>query len=230
MEREIVVDTETTGLDPLSGHRIIEIGCVELLNRVPTGKTFHAYINPERDVPAEAFAIHGISGEFLKDKPKFDEIADQFLEFIGNSKLIIHNADFDTKFLNHHLFNIKKPDLKKDRVFCTLIYARKKFPGQQNSLDALCKRFGIDNSRRTKHGALLDSEILAEVYLELMGGAQNTITLEQKVVAKKEVEEVVETVVVDFVSRKFDISDEEKKKHAELLEKFPNSLWLKTGE
>ncbi len=225
MEREIVLDTETTGLDPLSGHRVIEIGCIELVNRIPTGKTFHSYINPERDVPAEAFAIHGISTEFLQDKPKFEEIADQFIDFIQDSKLVIHNADFDMRFINHHLFNIKKPDINKERVFCTLIYARKKFPGQQNSLDALCRRFNIDNSRRLKHGALLDADILAEVYVELMGGKQNTIALEQK--EKVKVEEKTETIVVDFAPRKFKVSDEELKKHNEFLEKFPNSLWNK---
>lgn len=225
MEREIVLDTETTGLDPLNGHRIVEIGCVELLNRMPTGKVFHYYINPERDVPAEAYAIHGISTDFLQDKPKFDEIAAQLVEFIGDSRLIIHNAEFDMKFLNHHLFNAKKRDISKERVFCTLLFARRKFPGQQNSLDALCKRFGIDNSHRHKHGALLDAEILAEVYLELMGGKQNTITLEQK--EKVKVEEKVEAVVVDFTSRKFTVSDEELSKHKEMLGKFSNSLWNK---
>ena len=226
MEREIVLDTETTGLDPLGGHRIIEIGCVELVNRLPTGNVFHYYINPERDVPAEAYAIHGKSTEFLQDKPKFDEIADQFIDFIGDSKLVIHNADFDMKFINHHLFNAKKPDIAKDRVFCTLIYARKNFPGASNSLDGLCKRFSIDNSRREKHGALLDSEILAEVYLELMGGKQNIISLEQQQKIVK-TETTTEIKRVDFKSRSFAVSEDELKKHEELTEKISNSLWKK---
>jgi DNA polymerase-3 subunit epsilon len=230
VEREIILDTETTGLDPIIGHRIIEIGCVELVNRLPTGRVFQKYINPERDVPQEAFNVHGISTEFLQDKPKFNEVADELLDFIGDSKLIIHNAEFDIKFLNHHLFNAKKPDISRDRVFCTLIFARKKFPGQQNSLDALCRRFNIDISRRTKHGALLDSEILAEVYLELMGGKQNTINLEQKV--QKKVEEKIEKeeIIVNFKSRKFSVSEDEKAKHEALIKTIPNSLWSKVSE
>ncbi len=226
MEREIILDTETTGLDPIIGHRIIEIGCVELINRIPTGKVYHSYINPEREVPQEAFNIHGISTDFLKDKPKFSEIVDEFVEFISDSKLVIHNAEFDIKFLNHHLFNAKKNDIGRDRVFCTLLYARKKFPGQQNSLDALCKRFNIDTSRRVKHGALLDSEILAEVYLELMGGKQNTINLEQKKEKIKE-EETTQQNIVNFRSRKFEVSAEEITLHNSLAEKIPNSLWNK---
>ncbi len=226
MEREIILDTETTGLDPAGGHRIIEIGCVELVNRLPTGRNFHVYINPERDVPAEAFAIHGISSEFLADKPKFPEIAQQFIDFIGKSKLVIHNADFDMKFINHHLFNNRMKDIPKDQVFCTLVHARKKFPGQHNSLDALCKRFGIDNSHREKHGALLDAEILADVYMELMGGKQNTIELEQK---KKErsVESEISAPVVNFQSRSFPVSEDEKQKHAELVAKMKGPLWAK---
>jgi DNA polymerase-3 subunit epsilon len=225
VEREIILDTETTGLDPINGHRIIEIGCVELINRIPTGKVFHSYINPERDVPQEAFAIHGISTDFLADKPKFHDVADKFIEFIENSKLVIHNAEFDIKFLNHHLFNSKKPDIGRERVFCTLIYARKKFPGQQNSLDALCRRFNIDNSRRTKHGALLDAEILAEVYLELMGGKQNIINLEQVIVGKKEEAEIIKQNIVTLQARDFKVSEEELQKHREFLKSLPDSLW-----
>lgn len=225
MEREIVLDIETTGLDPLNGHKIIEIGCVELENRLPTGKILHHYINPEREVPQEAYKIHGISTEFLADKPKFSEIADELIDFIADSKLIIHNAEFDMKFINHHLFNLKKPDIPIDRVFCTLIYARKKFPGQQNSLDGLCKRLNIDNSHRQKHGALLDAEILAEVYLELMGGKQNVINLQQKPVEKIVNNE--DQIKYNFNSRKYDISEEEKKLHDELVKKIPNSLWKK---
>ncbi len=175
--REIVLDTETTGLDPATGDRLVELGCVELLNSIPTGETFHRHIDPERDVPHEAFRIHGLSTEFLRGKPKFAEIAGEFLDFIGDSKLIIHNAEFDMKFLNTELRRIEFPPLTSDRVLDTLALARRKHPGAPASLDALCARYGIDNSRRTKHGALLDSEILAEVYLELTGGRQSALQL-----------------------------------------------------
>lgn len=230
MEREIILDTETTGLDPKDGHRVIEIGCVELVNRLPTGKTFHTYLNPEREVDAGAVAIHGLTTEFLKDKPKFSEVADDFIKFIGDSKVVIHNADFDVKFLNAELFFAKKPAMDRSKIFCTLIHARKKFPGQQNSLDALCRRFGVDNSHRTYHGALLDSEILADVYLELMGGRQNTIALTSSEPEKVKKVEVVETVVipVDFAKRDFPISDEEAQRHNEFVSKMSNSLWAKT--
>ena len=175
--REIVLDTETTGLDPFTGDRLVELGCVELLNSLPTGETFHAYIDPERDMPEEAFRIHGLSAEFLAGKPKFSDVAEDFLDFIGDAKLVIHNAEFDIKFINHELKLIGIDPLSRDRVVDTLMIARRKFPGSPNSLDALCNRFKIDNSRRTKHGALLDSEILAEVYLELIGGLQTTLVL-----------------------------------------------------
>lgn len=171
--REIVLDTETTGFEPSEGHRIVEIGAVELFNHVPTGKTYHQYINPQRDMPTEAFQVHGISEEFLRDKPLFAGIAQDFLDFIGSdSKLVIHNAAFDMKFLNAELSWVQKPLIAQDRAIDTLMMARRKFPGSPASLDALCRRFGIDNSSRTLHGALLDSEILAEVYLELIGGRQ----------------------------------------------------------
>ena len=178
--REIVLDTETTGLDPATGDRLVEIGCVALENSLPNGDTFHVYLNPERDMPNEAFQIHGLSYEFLSDKPKFDEVADSFLNFISDSNLIIHNAEFDIKFLNHELAQAGKPTIEKYRVVDTLALARKKHPGSPNSLDALCGRYRIDNSRRTKHGALLDSELLAEVYLELIGGRQTVFTLKQE--------------------------------------------------
>lgn len=171
--REIVLDTETTGFDPSEGDRIVEIGAVELFNHVPTGRTYHQYINPERSMPREAFEVHGLGDEFLADKPKFAQIADAFLEFVGpEAKLVIHNASFDMKFLNAELGWVKKPLIANDRAIDTLLIARRKFPGSPASLDALCRRFGIDNSSRTLHGALLDSEILAEVYLELIGGRQ----------------------------------------------------------
>lgn len=172
--REIVMDTETTGLDPFAAHkdRIVEIGGVELWNHVPTGKVYHQYINPERDMPQEAFDVHGLSEEFLRDKPVFAAIAEEFLAFVGDAKLVIHNASFDMKFINAELSWLNRPPLPMDQAIDTLKIARKKFPGAQASLDALCRRFGIDNSARTLHGALLDSEILADVYLELIGGKQ----------------------------------------------------------
>ncbi len=170
--REIVLDTETTGLDPETGDRIVEIGGVELLNHVATGRTYHQYINPERAMPQEAFEVHGLGDDFLRDKPKFAQIGREFVEFIGDAKLVIHNASFDMKFLNAELRWMGLVQLPMDRAVDTLAIARTKFPGAQNSLDALCRRFGIDNSARTLHGALLDSEILAEVYLELIGGRQ----------------------------------------------------------
>lgn len=170
--REIVLDTETTGLDPESGDRIVEIGAVELHNHVATGKTYHQYINPERAMPQEAFAIHGLGDDFLRDKPRFAEIGQAFLDFVGDAKLVIHNATFDMKFLNAELNRMRLPPFPRDRAVDTLAIARTRFPGAPASLDALCRRFGIDNSARTLHGALLDSEILAEVYLELIGGRQ----------------------------------------------------------
>ncbi|QUS36429.1 DNA polymerase III subunit epsilon [Falsirhodobacter algicola] len=175
--REIVLDTETTGLDPFTGDRIVEIGGVELLNHMPTGRTYHQYINPERDVPTEAFDVHGLSEEFLRDKPVFARIGQDFLDFVGDAKLVIHNASFDMKFLNHELSRMGLPQLPNAQAIDTLAIARRRFPGSPASLDALCRRFGIDNSARTKHGALLDSEILAEVYLELIGGRQPDLVL-----------------------------------------------------
>ncbi len=170
--REIVVDTETTGLDPGNGHRIVEIGCVELLNAIPTGEIFHAYLDPERDIPEEAFRVHGLSAEFLADKPVFAKIAGDFLKFAGGAKIVAHNAEFDMRFLNAELALLGIAPFASNRVIDTLALARRKYPGAANSLDALCARYGIDTSRRTKHGALLDAGILAEVYAELTGGRQ----------------------------------------------------------
>ncbi len=178
MIREIVMDTETTGMDPYEGHRIVEIGCVETINHIPTGNHYHVYINPERDVPAEVVAVHGLTEEFLKDKKTFAQVYHEFLDFIADSKLVIHNAEFDMKFINHHLGEMGAAPIPSTRVIDSLMVARKKFPGSPASLDALCKRFNIDNSARTLHGALLDSEILAEVYLELLGGRQTGLTLD----------------------------------------------------
>jgi DNA polymerase-3 subunit epsilon len=178
--REIVLDTETTGLDPGQGHRLIELGCIELLNRIPTGANFHAYLNPEREVPAEAFAIHGLSTEFLSDKPCFVEIADEFLAFIGDAPLVIHNAGFDHGFLNAELKRIERALIARERLIDTLLLARRKHPAGPNRLDDLCARYGIDNTRRSKHGALLDAEILAEVYVELLGARQAQLGLAER--------------------------------------------------
>lgn len=175
--REIVLDTETTGFEPSQGDRIVEIGGVELLNHMPTGRTYHQYINPKRSMPKEAFAVHGLGDDFLKDKPLFEDIAQEFLDFVGDAKLVIHNAAFDMKFLNAELGWVKLPVLPWEQAIDTLEIARRKFPGSPASLDALCRRFSIDNAKRTLHGALLDSEILAEVYLELIGGRQPDLTL-----------------------------------------------------
>jgi DNA polymerase-3 subunit epsilon len=175
--REIVLDTETTGLDPAQGHRLVELACIELLNRIPTGATFHAYLNPDRDMPAEAFAIHGLSGEFLKDKPRFADVAGDFLIFLGDAPLIIHNAGFDHGFLNAELKRVERTLIARERLVDTLMLARRKHPAGPNRLDDLCARYGIDNSRRTKHGALLDAELLAEVYLELIGARQAQLGL-----------------------------------------------------
>ncbi|MFD1253891.1 DNA polymerase III subunit epsilon [Devosia equisanguinis] len=174
--REIVLDTETTGLSPHDGDRLVEIGCVELINHIPTGKNFHVYINPQRSMPEEAFRVHGLSEEFLSDKPLFADVAEDFRGFIGDATLVIHNAPFDMGFLNAELERAGKPRLGNE-VIDTVMVARKKHPGARVSLDALCKHYGIDNSRRTLHGALLDSEILAEVYLELIGGKQVSLAL-----------------------------------------------------
>jgi DNA polymerase III subunit epsilon len=175
--REIVLDTETTGLDPAAGHRIVEIGAVELINHIPSGRSFHCYVNPERDVPAEACAVHGLSTEFLRDHPCFSAIAEELEAFILDDTLVIHNAQFDLGFLNAELARLGSPALASHRVIDTLALARHKHAMAPNSLDALCKRYGIDNSRRSKHGALLDAELLAAVYLELIGGRQASLTL-----------------------------------------------------
>lgn len=170
--RELVLDTETTGFKPEEGDRLVEIGIVELINHVPTGNTYHQYINPKRDMPKGAFEVHGLSIEFLSDKPVFADVAQAFVDFVGNDRMVIHNAAFDMKFLNAELGWINRPLLPMSQALDTLAIARKRFPGSPASLDALCRRFGIDNTSRTLHGALLDSQILAEVYLELTGGRQ----------------------------------------------------------
>jgi DNA polymerase-3 subunit epsilon len=180
--REIVLDTETTGLDPLDGHRLVEVGCVELVNRIPSGQTFHAYFNPQRSMPAEAFAVHGLSDEFLKDKLFFAEVADDLIAFLGDAPLVIHNAAFDLGFLNAELDRAGRSLIARERMVDTLLIARRKHPGGSNRLDDLCVRYAIDNCRRTKHGALLDAELLAEVYVELIGARQAQLILSQATV------------------------------------------------
>ena len=176
MTRQVVLDTETTGLSPATGDRLVEIGCVELINHLPSGQNYHVYLNPQRSMPEEAFRVHGLSDEFLADKPLFSAVADDFRAFIGDATLIIHNAPFDMGFLNAELTNLGQPKLSNP-VIDTVMLARERHPGARVSLDALCKHYGIDNSRRALHGALLDSEILAEVYLELIGGRQAGLAL-----------------------------------------------------
>ncbi|MFD1341203.1 DNA polymerase III subunit epsilon [Litorisediminicola beolgyonensis] len=227
--REIVLDTETTGFEPETGDRLVEIGAVELWNHVATGNTYHQYINPERSMPEEAFKVHGLGDEFLRDKPLFRDVADAFLEFIGDAKLVIHNAAFDMKFLNAELGWVRRPLIPMDRAIDTVAMARKKFPGSPASLDALCRRFGIDNSARTLHGALLDSEILAEVYLELIGGKQPDFALSQTV--RSEGPDVAEDWrpmprPTPLPPR---ITDMEKAAHAAFVEKLGDAALWKRG-
>lgn len=178
MLREIIFDTETTGLDPRSGDRLVEIGCIEVVNRFPTGRTFHRYVNPERDMPQEAFAVHGLSSDFLKDKPRFAAIADELWSFLDGAQLVAHNAGFDMGFINAEFERQGLGPIPSERVVDTVALARRKFPGAKASLDALCERFGISNAHRVKHGALLDAELLAEVYSELLGGKQAALVLD----------------------------------------------------
>ena len=225
MKREIVLDTETTGLDPGSGHRMVEIGCVELLGGIRSGKTFHTYLNPGREVPEEAFRVHGLSTSFLSDKPILAEKVDDFLEFIADSTLVIHNAAFDMKFVNFELGQLGFPAVASERVLDTLLVARKKFPGSPASLDALCKRFSIDLSGREKHGALLDAELLAEVYLELLGGRQVMMGLE---VATSQVVLATDPkfgAAVVREARHFPASEEELAAHAALCAKLKSPVW-----
>jgi len=227
--REIVLDTETTGLSPDNGDRIVEIGCVELINHVPTNNTYQVYLNPEKNMDPGAEKVHGLTNEFLLDKPKFIEIADSFLEFIGDSNLIAHNADFDINFLNSELVRAKKDKINNDRVVDTLKIARSKFPGARNSLDALCKRFFVDNSNRSLHGALLDSELLAEVYLELVGGKEPDLELSTNTI-KKDNNSQNRTSNVSARKNKLKsrITNIDEKNHRDFLASLPKeSLWLK---
>ncbi|WP_372887087.1 DNA polymerase III subunit epsilon [Shimia sp.] len=229
--REIVMDTETTGLDPATGDRIVEIGGVELLNHMPTGRTYHQYINPERAMPQEAFEVHGLGDEFLADKPVFKQIGQEFLDFIGDAKLVIHNAAFDMKFLNAELKWMGLPQIPWEQALDTLAIARKKFPGSPASLDALCRRFGIDNSSRTLHGALLDSEILAEVYLELIGGRQPDFGLSTASAGNgadsADAQWRPQPRPAPLPPR---LSEDEKKAHQDFIAKMgENALWAKSG-
>jgi DNA polymerase-3 subunit epsilon len=227
--REIVLDTETTGFDPKTGDRIVEIGAVELMGHVATGNTYHQYINPERGMPADAFEVHGLGDEFLRNKPKFAAVGQAFLDFVGDSKMIIHNAAFDMNFLNFELGKMGLRQLPWEQALDTLAIARKKFPGSPSSLDALCRRFGIDNSSRTLHGALLDSEILAEVYLELIGGKQPDFGLSTRAEPKAgddTSEWSARPRTTPLPSR---LSEKENAAHAEFVSKLGGDvLWLKT--
>ena len=228
--REIVFDTETTGLDPFQGDRIVEIGAVELINHVPTGRKYHQYINPQRAMTAEVIAVHGLTDDFLSDKPIFAAIVDDFLNFIGtDSKLVAHNASFDMKFINAELSWINKEPLSYERVIDTLLIAKQKFPGARVNLNELCKRFNIDNSARTVHGALLDSELLAEVYLELLGGREPGL-LDQKIIAETGVSQFEETEMSAIKReyhepRTFNATSVELEKHTEFVRKIKNNLW-----
>ena len=221
--REICLDIETTGLDPRTGDKIVEIACVELVNKVKTGNFFHSYINPRREVPQEAFRIHGLSTEFLQDKPIFDHVVHKFLDFVKDTKIIIHNAAFDTKFINQELKILGMETLNMNNVIDSLTIARNKFPGSPASLDALCKRFNIDLSRRTKHGALLDTELLCDVYVELMGGAQAGLAFEakkeEKTITNQQEKIVITQARRSLPKRDFAVLEADLEKHKEFIVK-----------
>jgi DNA polymerase-3 subunit epsilon len=221
--REIVLDTETTGFDPNQGHRVVEIGCLELENHIPTGSTYHVYINPERDMPAEAFAVHGLAEEFLRGQPLFVDVAEGLIEFLGDAPIIAHNAEFDMRFVNFELGKCGHPKYPMTRAIDTVTMARSKFPGAPASLDALCKRFNIDNSSRTLHGALLDAQLLAEVYLELIGGRQPDLALSET----DDDAALLAIEVVHRAARPHAASEAELAAHAEFLKKITNPIWLR---
>lgn len=223
MEREVVLDTETTGLSPDSGDRVVEIGCIELVNHTPTGNLYHTYLNPERKMSEGAFQVSGLSDDFLSDKPRFAEIADDVTSFLENAPIVAHNASFDIDFINNELNLAGLDSLQPPLVVDTLLLARKKFPGAQASLDALCRRFDVDNSRRQKHGALLDAELLAEVYLELIGGRQPNLSLPTKTTKKLDPTKKLGT----WPKREFAPSEEEKEAHSALLAQLKNAIWLR---
>lgn len=234
--REIVLDTETTGFDPETGDRIVEIGCVELNFHVPTNNNYHCFINPERDMPEGAFGVHGLSEKFLSDKPVFADIVDDFLEFIGDdAPLVIHNAAFDSKFLNAELKRLNRPPIPEERLIDSLEIARRRFPGGANSLDALCRRFGVDLSVRDKHGALVDCELLAQVYLELIGGRQPGLSLVEDVTDSAAAGGQADPSQSGFggarVARPYreprphSASDAEKSAHAAFIDKMKDPIW-----
>ena len=224
--REIVFDTETTGFEPSEGHRIVEIACLELVNQIPTGRKFQCYLNPERDMPEAAFRIHGLTEQFLSDKPRFADIVDQLLEFIGDAPLVAHNAEFDIRFLNAELALLKREMIALDRATDTVRLARQRFPGAPASLDALCKRFAIDNGQRTLHGALLDAQLLAEVYLQLLGGPQAGLGLMND--AAEQAARAALTVIGRMVrpARPHAASPEELAAHAAFIATLKDAVWL----
>lgn len=228
--REVVLDTETTGLDPYKGHRLVSIGCVELENHMPTGNKYYQLINPERDVPEEVVKVHGLTNEILDKEPPFRDIVDEFLAFIGDSPLVIHNAEFDMKFINAELSWLKRNPIPMDRAIDTLLIARQKFPGSRVNLDELCRRFGVDNSKRTTHGALLDSELLADVYLELLGGKEPAFLFDDK---KKNALEIKAAETANAQTKKPRIEprppvflDGELENHEAFVKKLKNPIWL----
>lgn len=228
--REIVFDTETTGLSPLYGDRLVEIGCVEMINRIETGKSFHAYFNPGRPMPSEAQAVHGLSDAFLADKPEFADLCEELLAFIGDSPLVAHNASFDFGFLNHELGQCGRPLVCLSRMVDTLILARQRHPGAKHSLDALCTRFGVDRSLRVKHGALIDAQLLAQVYIELTGGRQIGLLLascsgEADVDAAQTIDRDALVVVQIRPPRPHAPTEEEFRKHAEFLTSVSDPIW-----
>jgi len=229
--REIVLDTETTGLDPKSGHRVVEIGCIELFNHVPTGETYHQYVNPERDIPAEAERVHGLSEDFLSGHPVFAEIAGDFIAFVGDAPLVIHNAAFDMGFINAELALAGMPEIDRERAIDTVSMARRKFPGAQASLDALCRRFGIDLSERSLHGALLDAQLLAAVYLELLGGRQHGMDLAAN--AARQQQDALDGGADEIPvsgrreARSHAASADELARHQQFLEKIKDPIWLR---
>jgi len=231
--REIVLDTETTGFEPSEGHRLVEIGCVEIINKIPTKNVYHQYINPERDMPAEAERVHGLSEDFLSKKPLVAEVIGDFIDFIGDAPLVIHNAEFDMKFLNAELKTCGFVMLPMSRSIDTLRMAREKFPGSPANLDALCRRFGIDNSDRTFHGALLDAELLAEVYLELSGGRQHGFTLSDE---SEDSAGVTTSAVKSVIKkqerphRKFPLNEAEKQIHQKMLARLTDPIWQGQAE
>ena len=222
--REIILDTETTGLDPKMGHRLVEIGAVELINHTPTGVNYQTYINPERDVDPGAQEIHGLTNEFLKQHPTFGEISAEFIDFLSNSTLVIHNAPFDLAFINMELNRLGEPSISSERVIDTLVLARKKFPGAQANLDALCRRFAIENRHRELHGALVDAALLADVYIELIGGKEPTLGLS----AKKTNTVAEDTTRVYQKPRSFPVTEKELELHRAFVKTLINPIWDKT--